>query len=263
MFKKAHTLFFWIKKARNEKQNLKVEQIMASVVKFLPQIKAIMNNNATPMEDGRIVGRMYDFFENYNGTLQRNILPWDGDIVSMENPNTPKDERIEATPKSVFTELETVPTPFTVVDLQEKIELMKKKTGLASQRYVKEQIDGMIVRLKNRTHYEKNRGFFEIFPNTTDEKIDSLLAKYKLEFNKSDLFVPTFPKDAIDIMSKYQETVLTFCDEKPVFYVIAEQKDFQIKRGKLDPILLVQSPFGFFWQILGAWDKEMLLLSEL
>ena len=25
----------------------------------------------------------------------------------------------------------------------------------------------------------------------------------------------------------------------------------------------VISSFGFYWQILGAWDKEMLLLSEL
>ena len=32
---------------------------------------------------------------------------------------------------------------------------------------------------------------------------------------------------------------------------------------KRDPILLAQSPFGFYWQILGAWDKEMLLLGEL
>jgi uncharacterized lipoprotein len=47
------------------------------------------------------------------------------------------------------------------------------------------------------------------------------------------------------------------------FYVIAEEKSFKSAAEKRDPILLVQSPFGFYWQILGAWDKEMILLSEL
>lgn len=102
-----------------------------------------------------------------------------------------------------------------------------------------------------------------MFPVTNDEKIDDLLSKYKLVMKKSDLFVPTFPKAAIDIMTEYSETVKKFTDEAPVFYVIAEQKDFEKKYKRLDPILLVQSQFGFYWQILGAWDKEMLLLSEL
>jgi hypothetical protein len=45
--------------------------------------------------------------------------------------------------------------------------------------------------------------------------------------------------------------------------VIAEPDKFRKAYEKRDPILLVQSPFGFYWQILGAWDKEMMLLSEL
>jgi hypothetical protein len=53
------------------------------------------------------------------------------------------------------------------------------------------------------------------------------------------------------------------CGKKPVFYVIAEPDKFRKAYERRDPILLVQSPFGFYWQILGAWDKEMILLSEL
>ncbi len=44
---------------------------------------------------------------------------------------------------------------------------------------------------------------------------------------------------------------------------IADKKDFEKKDKRRDPILLAQSPFGHFWQILGAWDKEMLFLEEL
>ena len=50
---------------------------------------------------------------------------------------------------------------------------------------------------------------------------------------------------------------------RPIFYVIATEDKFRKAYEKRDPILLVQSPFGFYWQILGAWDKEMILLSEL
>ena len=42
-----------------------------------------------------------------------------------------------------------------------------------------------------------------------------------------------------------------------------QSHEIQEKYKQRDPILLVQSPFGFYWQILGAWDKEMLILSEL
>ena len=79
----------------------------------------------------------------------------------------------------------------------------------------------------------------------------------------SDIFIPEFPDDAIKLMKEYTENMLLICKKKPIFYVIAEPDKFKEAYAKRDPILLVQSPFGFYWQILGAWDKEMLLLSEL
>jgi hypothetical protein len=47
------------------------------------------------------------------------------------------------------------------------------------------------------------------------------------------------------------------------FYVIADKKDFDKTPAKRDPILLAQSPFGFFWNILGAWSDEMIFLGDL
>ena len=64
-------------------------------------------------------------------------------------------------------------------------------------------------------------------------------------------------------MAAYTEHTVSVCGKKPIFYVIAEPDKFRKAFEKRDPILLVQSPFGFYWQILGAWDKEMLLLGEL
>jgi len=93
--------------------------------------------------------------------------------------------------------------------------------------------------------------------------IEKLLTKYDLVLEEAELFVPEFPEDAMSVMKRYTKMVKNICNKKPVFYVIGEKKDFKEKYKKRDPILLVQSPFGFYWQILGAWDKEMLLLSEL
>ena len=40
-------------------------------------------------------------------------------------------------------------------------------------------------------------------------------------------------------------------------------RDFEKQYERRDPILLAQSPFGFYYHILGAWDTEMLYLPEL
>lgn len=172
-------------------------------------------------------------------------------------------DKIKIKPIDALTELETVPTPFTLIGLDEKIYMMKTKEDLIAQHYAKREINALIQRLENRKKYPEHKTYFDSFQNTTDEKIDSLLGKYQLVMKTSDIFVPEFPDIAIKRMKEYEDKVKLICEKKPVFYVIAEEKDFVKKYEKRDPILLVQSPFGFYWQILGAWDKEMLLLSEL
>lgn len=64
-------------------------------------------------------------------------------------------------------------------------------------------------------------------------------------------------------MEDYNEYVEKITGKKAVFYIIAREEDFEKSYEKRDPILLAQSPFSFVWHILGAWDEEMMLLSEL
>jgi len=96
-----------------------------------------------------------------------------------------------------------------------------------------------------------------------NQKLKKLTTKHDLVMEKADIFIPEFPDDAIAIMKSYTENVIKITNKKPIFYVIAEKEDFKYADDKRDPILLVQSPFGFYYQILGAWDKEMLILHEL
>lgn len=171
--------------------------------------------------------------------------------------------KIAIKPIEVVEELESEPNPFTIQNLDEKIAILNIKKELITQEYSKREVVGLIERLENRKKYEENSEFFDQFKNTTDEKIDLLLDKYELVMKPSDIFVPEFPDEAINVMKAYTDKMEELFEKKPVFYVIAEESKFRKAYEKRDPILLVQSPFGFFWQILGAWDKEMLILSDL
>lgn len=210
-------------------------------------------------------------FKNYGSMYNGNgnSIMVSGAIVGLNDSNGEESEgtgaptKIAIKPIDVLDQLETIPTPWTLSNLQDKIEVLKYKRDLIIQHYAKREVEALIERLENRKKWEDHKAFFNEFQNTTDEKIGQLLDKYDLVMNTSDLFVPEFPDDAIAVMKAYTEEMQKVCGKKPVFYVIAEPDKFRKAYERRDPILLVQSPFGFYWQILGAWDKEMILLSEL
>lgn len=251
-------IFFWKKNGNPEIPE--AERMLQLYLKYIPQLRKVMNGQEN-IFDGNYLKRMYDFWEDFEDRIDeaegitRNPAHEDVKLLN--------DTRKEATPLSVVKELEHIPVPFDLKNLHRKILMFKSKSKLVNQKFTRDQINGFIQRLENRTHYLAHKDFFDSFPSTNDEKIDNLVTTYKLVLKKAELFVPTFPQEAINVMEEYADRVHQFTDEKCVFYVIAEAKDFKKKYKKLDPILLVQSPFGFYWQILGAWDKEMLLLSEL
>ena len=107
------------------------------------------------------------------------------------------------------------------------------------------------------------KAFFEQWDTTNEKNIRDLVGKYNLSFESADIFIPDFPDEAVHMMTIYTDAVECLCGKKPRYYVIAEKKDFQSKYDRRDPIILAQSPFGFYYHIIGAWDKEMVLLSEL
>ena len=172
--------------------------------------------------------------------------------------------KLKVSPRDVLNELETIPSPISMQGLDDKIAMLEKKRTLITQQYSKRDVDGLIERLKNRKKYPgPAKEFFDSFPNTTDEKIEVLTGKYDLVLRDANLFIPEFPDVAVKIMKEYEAHCVEVSGKKPVFYVIATEDSFKKAYQKRDPILLAQSPFGFYWQILGAWDREMMLLSEL
>ncbi len=132
-------------------------------------------------------------------------------------------------------------------------------------RYGRDEVLSMIERLNNRKNLTLELGEqFNEWPYTSNTAIRDLLSKQKhLEAKLAMGNVPDLPGDAIKQMKNYRELTLKASGKHPVFYLIAPKEDRKAVDRKRDPILLGQSPFGFFWQILGAWDDEVVFLDEL
>ena len=184
-------------------------------------------------------------------------------VVEKPGP-TPKDVyKLELLNDKVF-ELKTNPeyVDKELLNFKDKLNLLKAEEY--DMRNGVEEVTSIVMRLENRKKYGEVKEYFEAFPYTTGSKIDAVLGKQKhLQLGQIAQFVADMPKEAIDAMKKYNEGTQKLCGKDAVFYIIADQKDFKKVNSRRDPILLAQSPFGHFWQILGAWDKEMIFLEQL
>lgn len=146
--------------------------------------------------------------------------------------------------------------------LEKKIGLMIGDNG--GNRYGRIELKSMIERLGNRLRIEEFIDVIEEFPHTSTARINDVVKEHSnLRFKNASEFIPDMPDEAVEAMEKYKGMCKALCGKEPIFYVIADKKDFGEKDRRRDPILLAQSPFGFFWQILGAWDEEMIYLGDL
>jgi len=246
-------------------------------------------------------GTMYDFYTwiNYN-TAPLNYYPVEELIQEIDINGRPvkkkakkkvkEEKKIYVTPKGLyemkalndnkfFIKTEKEYLDKNIDDAEYKLEIMyggkpKKKKKLRAgepmsdepygARYGKLELESIIERLKNRYKIDEFKNILEEYPHTTNELLQQVIHKDSgLCCKKAESFVPDFPRDAIEAMKKYNDMCVKLCNKKSVFYVVANAKDFQQVSKRRDPILLAQSPFGFFWQILGAWDETMIYLGDL
>lgn len=153
--------------------------------------------------------------------------------------------------------------------IDEQLESFKDKLGMIKteeydMRRGVQEISSVVARLENRKKYSKFNEFYEQFPYTQTSKINDVLKAHDhLKLGQIAQFIADMPKEAVNVMKEYNSKTEEVCGKKAVFYIIADKKDFKQTNSRRDPILVAQSPFGHFWQILGAWDKEMMFLEEL
>jgi hypothetical protein len=209
--------------------------------------------------------------------------------VVQKSAEEPKKEKVHITPKGLYEMSALNDNMFTIQTSEEylvkaidsckqKLSLMpeepkrKNRGGLFNepQQFIgavghgRNEIKSVIERLENRRKIKTWIDMLGKYPHTTNKLLQAVLKDHKhLSFQKAEAFVPDFPKEATKAMEEYNKACQKLCGKKTEFYVVSNEKDFQEKNDRRDPILLAQSPFGFFWQILGAWDEEMVYLDEL
>jgi hypothetical protein len=192
--------------------------------------------------------------------------------TAVKEPQKKEKEKEKLSPKRVYelqmlhdkafkVNMDTAYIDKQIADFKEKLDVMKdpKYNHRGS-----DEIGSLLIRLENRKKYDEVKDVFEQFAYTSDKRIDSVIKKHDyLKLGEVDQFVADMPSEAVKIMKDYNTATKKICDKKAVFYIIADKKDFEKTSSRRDPILLAQSPFGHFWQILGVWDKEMMLLADL
>lgn len=217
-----------------------------------------------------------------SGWASNSVVTFSTDTLTTAATNTSavqlvktptKAQKKELTPKKVYSLEMLHDTAFKinmdpkhvddqVVAFKEKLALIK--TEEYDMQRGTEEIGSILLRMENRKKYASVSKTFEKYPYTTNARINSVVKKHDyLQLGQVAQFLADMPKDATDAMKDYNDACHKLCGKKAVFYIIANKKDFQKSEKRRDPILLAQSPFGHFWQILGAWDDEMLFLDEL
>lgn len=254
---------FEAKKSKGEAVYMEVTSPKARESKFLPDFHQAGGNDGNPLS-------AYVVVEAENGGM---IAVPRGKQKPKKTKGKGKTIDVKITPKGVY-ELKTLnDTTFKLNTNPEYVEKQladfKDKLGFIKveeydMRKGVEELTSVVMRLENRKKYPEVKDYFEQFPYTTTSKIVEMEKSHShLKLGQIAQFIADMPKEAVEVMKSYNENTEKVCGKKAVFYIIADRKDFKSTSSRRDPILLAQSPFAHCWQILGAWDEEMLFLEEL
>ena len=142
-------------------------------------------------------------------------------------------------------------------DLTKRIKFMKKTLNTSTTDEIR-----ALNMLNARLKYPKVAHLF-IWKTTTVNHIQKLLDKYDLNHKDVREYVRSIPQLAIQAMEVYTNILSKVTKSKPEFSLIAPTKYFKDPKNYTDPILLASSPFGNYYYILTAWDKEISMVSEL
>jgi len=190
------------------------------------------------------------------------LVSWttDGSPQTTERFKEPEDKRIVKKPVEVVNEIMNEIPQFDVSDLDKKIKVVKRRFGIFKEQGLDIRDETIALRYLNaRKKFLKVSKKFA-WPTTTQEKIDTLLSTYKLMKVGAASYSRNLPHEAVDEIEKWAEAQALINNEKPELSLICDQGG---KEQKKDPILLAKSPFGDWYFVLGAWDKEVMYVDDL
>lgn len=171
------------------------------------------------------------------------------------------DKRIDKKPAEIFEEIISEEPKMNLVGLDKQIELVKRRADFLTKhlRMNPNDENTALAFLEARKKYQK--GLFE-WAITTQSKIDALCNKYKVKDVDFSGYYKNIPNEAIDELEKFCNVWAKVRQDDPYLRLIIDDKA-DSKERKKDPILLAGSPFGKWFYILGAWDKEVEIVDDL
>lgn len=206
-------------------------------------------------------------FNNLVAYTSNGVIQAIGSEATTAQQDQKMDERIEKKPVEVFLEL-TAETPvLNMADLDGQIKMVQRRfdvlKDLSANTQDEEEALGF---LKARKASQKNKPNF-VWPVTTFPMVEALLKKYKLGMVNFESYSRNVPMEAIDELEHFIREYEKVTDEKPVLKLIIDEtpapKETVSRERKKDPILLASSPFGRYFYVLGAWDKEVQIVDDL
>ena len=217
----------------------------------------------------RIKGRKGTYRSMFDGGFMQITDSWgqvsfsDGTVISSGQKKV--DERKNLKPVEVWQSLKIQEPVIDLSDLDKKIKVIKERikvlSDYTSETNLQEEHE-VLGYLEARKKYIKYKELFA-YPTTNDELIQNLCKEYKLKLVGVTQYSGTMPQEAIDELIKFKKSCLKIRSDKPIVRLIVPDNDPKIEKRKRDPILLVSSPFGRWDYILGAWDKEVLIVDDL
>ena len=173
-----------------------------------------------------------------------------------------KDKRIEKRPVDIYEEIISEKPKINLKNLDGQIKIVKDRMKVLSQHLRGTSLDqeeAAIVFLKARKKYMKYKDDFK-WAITNKDLIDKLCDKYKVRMVGISMYYRNIPKEGVDEIEKFGLALSKINSRDPQFKLIIDEKG---KETRKDPILLAQSPFGNWFYILGAWDKEVEIVDDL
>ncbi len=178
----------------------------------------------------------------------------------------PKDIRKEAKPKDVVNELNAEKPNLDFSNLDERIAAIKKRIHFMESDMgldaAEERIALSWLEARQKAVKQNLVDDFK-WAVTTGDKVKALMSKYKLEKGNITNYHLAIPNEAIDEMEKYVKMYKKVSKEKCEMFIIADEVTARKAYRSRDPIIIATSPFGKFFHIIGAWDKEVEILHEL
>lgn len=183
------------------------------------------------------------------------------------------DERIEKKPVEVFKEIIAETPVMNIVDLDGQIAMVEKRKDMFAELGVSpvDEYEALMFLKARKVGLEQEVHFG--WSTTTFDMIEKLLKKYKLSYVDFGSYAKNIPMEAIDELEKFMAEYKKVRDDKPVLKLIIDESPVRDEAGKVketvsrerkkDPILLASSPFGRWFYILGAWDKEVQIVDDL